>query len=356
MDLSLEERRATCSRARMRGSLHAARAAITGGAIALVVVACSTSYGEATKDKEKEKQKPTPTQPGDGGSVQPSPDAAPVRPSPAVYAQAVCNHDQRCFPIYLRRYFNGLNDCATKVSTEWARVLAAPGNVTTAAQLDACSAKLGTLCSDEFAGIPECNFRGTLPDGASCMYGSQCASGDCFQVASTADCGVCTQQAPEGASCANAYCQPGLICTDPSTCVRPVGEGGACDDTKPCATGLLCTSGKCAKPLLLGAGCQVDADKCDWDKGETCVPTTVGGKNGKCTTDAFGKLGQTCGWDAKGAYTECEAASCSNPNNTGTCAEFLGVGMPCSADGTECMYGLACSAGRCKARDASTCK
>jgi hypothetical protein len=328
--------------------------AIVASVVALAVAACGASYGEETKTRPKA---PDAGPIADGGI--PVSDAAPTggRPDPTAYATTLCAHDERCFPLFPKRNFTSTADCVAKVAADATLWLSAAGVTITPAQLDACNQKLATQCIPIFNAVPECAFKGSFPEGTTCMYGSQCSTGDCFQATGYADCGFCRAPVAEGGNCQAAYCQVGLWCNDKFTCVKPLGEGAACDQSKQCADGLACVGAKCTKLLPNGAACQVALANCDYNVGLDCVPSRQGSATGTCTADPFAKLGQACGWDAsKGTFTDCEASACTSSTAPGTCAAYGGVGAACNDETAFCIFGLACSSGHCKLPDATTCK
>lgn len=146
----------------------------------------------------------------------------------------------------------------------------------------------------------------SLSPGATCSTDSQC----CGDTAHTQQ-GACVSFFGGARSCA-AFCTSGSGCAS-GCCYSLSGGGGACgathlasegDDcsnTLCCASGLICSGGRCTRPA------------------PTCTPP-----GSSCSAS-----GQCCG---------------SSPSTFGTCANLFGTGYICHA---RCTRGTDCSSGCC---------
>jgi hypothetical protein len=278
---------------------------------------------------------------------------------PVAWATAFCGHDERCYPLYMTEAFTSQEDCVTQRTTTATVEFGSAGFTLTPSQLSACIAKIGAACIDVFAKLPECDWKGARPSGASCAYSGQCATGSCYKATSSVECGVCTPRAQEGQSCATAACAPELFC-ESGFCAKPVAENGACSSALFCANDHACVSGKC-KPLQpKDAACDVAGNDCEYTQGMVCLPTSSGAATGKCGAVPAAHIGQPCGWDtAHQVYTVCVASTCSSATAQGTCGAYLADGAACSAnDGPECNLDTSdcASDGHCKAIDPKLCQ
>lgn len=278
-----------------------------------------------------------------------------VRPpsEPArAYAKAYCERLARCRPRGTRNNFGSAAGCADQLVADLDEELArtAPQAIT------ACITALGAAPCDVLTrAIPECQFRGTLPDGAVCGSGYHCASGSCFRP-DGADgeptlCGTCSARVGEGTTCMIANCENDLTCAG-GICRRPVGLGELCNrDSAPCKTGLLCVEGRCATPLAEGEACTppgIDPSKTRaCDENATCV-------SGTCSAVGWAAVGERCGTAETGAVVACTASTCST--TTGTCVADLREGEACTGTGTPCAVPLVCKSGKCTRESIATCR
>lgn len=210
-------------------------------------------------------------------------------------------------------------------------------------------------------GIPECDFRGTLADGAACANDSQCVSGACFVDAKT-DCGKCGARAAEGADCTSAKCARGLACNASNKCQKRVAEGGACDAGTACEVPLSCISGKCGKGLAKGAACKNGQNQppCDQTSGLYCKPPNATTPDGTCTAFTVASAGQACGLTVQPIdYATCEKSQCVGASGTtkGTCQVYLADGAACDATKQpDCQFPAKCRNGKCAVLDPTVCK
>jgi len=190
-----------------------------------------------------------------------------------------------------------------------------------------------------------CRIGGTLPKGASCVFGAQCARGLFCRTKTGESCGTCIPYALEGEACGEG-CDENLVCIA-DRCRSHRGEGESC-------TGLF----ECKKMLR----CVADPKGAT---GNVCVP--------------FAKEGEKCGmYDCSPAF-RCDSGVCkprSPPKSPGSpcvdpfdCVDFTCVAGTCRAYGGEgdacpdqehaerapCGPSFSCLAGVCKPIDANAC-
>jgi hypothetical protein len=143
-------------------------------------------------------------------------------------------------------------------------------------------------------------FTGTLHEGESCAWGSECISRECWTESTqcTEACcrGVCTGDTPPpvggiGERCRYSACREGY-CED-SLCVPLLPEGAACVLTAQCDVGLSCDPDRCTR--LPGAGepcttsCRDFGQVCD---GGRCKP--IGLPGAPCSDDSTCSPFYTC--------------------------------------------------------------
>jgi hypothetical protein len=281
----------------------------------------------------------------------------------------------------------------------------AKGSLVQPADLDACTDSIhdcpsrrpaACLGSGSALLFPAHDKRGSLPDGATCLAGLQCASGVCNNVPYTASCGVCVVPKAYGEVCnddARDVCEDPTFCdgkrcrysggeagescttygrgscADPFYCsandpsgtnldrvCRPRGTAGAaCTAQVPCLDALACIAGACRAPLPEGAPCDATRDWCaKEDRQGTCVggicvfPRTGVQEGGACDPDAcrgdlicqshvctsLAKLGAPC--DER---TLCVREAQCGPD--GRCVQRPGPGAPCLWS-NQCPAGQTC--------------
>jgi hypothetical protein len=188
-------------------------------------------------------------------------------------------------------------------------------------------------------------FTGTLPAGAACTLGMECASASCVRPACGADCcpGTCAdgsyaRDLPVGASCANGICAEGEFCD--GACTARVGEGAACSPNAICQAGLDCygsVNPTCTR--LGGLGAQCATAFCETSQA-VCNESTL-------VCSAPPEVGNPCT-----GIAECGVAlNCVN----GACAKPGAVGEACvGPDGSiQCQHGygpyggVSCTNGVC---------
>jgi hypothetical protein len=257
-------------------------------------------------------------------------------------AVAECANQARCEPLLFGVIWGDQATCVT--GTTALREKRAFGLGTTpahAAQRKACAAAISGLDCEAWAHEsfdneprPECRLFGTLPDGASCSWSSQCVHGACSAAVSpVAGCGVCVPQQPEGGPCFEPLgCEPGLTCRLVGTtarCVRLRARGEPCGAEAPCLGSNTCRDGTCAAPLSLGDPCAPSAVD------EPCGPfwraATCNTKTLRCEAAHVALAGDPCGIDDDGVITFCAHGSvCKTLTDTrGTCVLATADGRAC---------------------------
>jgi hypothetical protein len=195
---------------------------------------------------------------------------------------------------------------------------------TVAGSIECAQAWRDQPCAERVLGLaPDCAISGTLPGGAKCISGFQCASRGCDA---------------RGESCA--------------TCTTLVAEGGACDAMHSCPDEDECTGSVCVRAEPLDAGVPVMApdlklgDVCDRSAGGCgltskydCWPDTDG--IGHCIP--YPRLGEDCSMQH-----DCERGN-SYCDISGKCLAVPAEGQPCGVDSwtgvaTWCADSLFCDA------------
>lgn len=280
-------------------------------------------------------------------------------------AASFCTRIAACYGDYfVKTFFGDVATCTSRLRTELKASVTGPGTEVQDGPAQRCKAAVeAASCNVLLAnGIPECDFRGSLADGAACASDSQCVSGSCFVDAKT-DCGKCGFRAAEGADCTSTKCARGLTCTDARKCVKRGAEGSACDSTSACEALLSCSNGKCTKPLAKGAACKTGAGEipCDSLSGVFCKPASLTKPDGTCSPLTIAPTGQACGVTVQPTveYTTCEKSKCVGALETtkGTCQPYLADGAPCT-EGPEpdCQFPAKCRNGKCATLDPLACK
>ncbi len=280
-------------------------------------------------------------------------------------AASFCDRIATCFgDFFVKAFLGDTRTCKTRLQIEVRASVKGLGvqvkdseAVTCKAAVDA--AACNTLLAD---GVSQCEFRGTLADGAACASDSQCTSGACFVDAKT-DCGKCGARAAEAADCTSAKCQRGLTCTSAKKCAKFVPAGGACDATTSCEPSLSCIDGKCNKGLAKDAACKLASttSPCDTFSGLFCKPPSAMTTDGKCTLFTVVAAGQQCGVSLQPAidYAACGNSQCVGAQGLtkGTCAAYLADGVACDATKAPgCQFPAKCRNGKCATLDATVCK
>jgi hypothetical protein len=257
-------------------------------------------------------------------------------PDPSVYARGICNHFARCTPAFVRSTFGDVPTCVAAFVKEASRIFETPGVRITKRELDACIVKTeSAACDVEIETIAECDFKGTLADGAPCSSGVACASGSCLKPSAGASnegasCGACARRAAVNESCEGGACGPGLDCVE-GQCRAPAAIGDACsaDAEHFCQARLACVNGTCVVPRGRDEACD-GVVPCDATQGLVCVAAT-------CTA-LLAKPGMSC---TQTPY--CEASSCVDT----ACQPLLTEGEACNERTAACAFPLECQGARC---------
>lgn len=214
-----------------------------------------------------------------------------------------------------------------------------------------------SLCASPLS----CSWSGRCVDGTE---GSACESqGDCwwpgFECVLDGDgLGVCEPAPGLGEPCGIVGCSGALYCIG-GQCVAPRAGGASCGPESPCADGLRCESGRCARIATPGESCDGSTRVC---------PVALGCVEGRCRPLPL--LGEHCSNDAGCAQGRCSGGSCvGSPVGEACtpryalddcegycdglgerCESTAGQGESCSAtwlDSGPCEDGLECVGGVC---------
>jgi hypothetical protein len=280
-------------------------------------------------------------------------------------AGSFCDRIATCYgDIFVQAFIGDTATCKSRLETEVKASARGAGVQLKEAEALTCKAAVdaaacNTLLAD---GVKECDFRGTLADGAACASDSQCTSGACFVDAKTT-CGKCGLRAAEGADCTSSRCARGLTCSAANKCLKTVPEGGACDANTPCEVSLSCIGAKCGKGLANGAACKNAANErpCDGFTGLFCKPPSATVADGTCTPFSVATANQLCGITLRPAvdYAICKNSQCVGATSTtrGTCKSFLEDGAACDATKQpDCQFPAKCRNGKCALLDPTICK
>lgn len=280
-------------------------------------------------------------------------------------AGSFCDRIAACYgDFFVKAFIGDTATCKSRLQIEVKGSAKGAGVQITDAEAATCKAAVDTAaCNTLLAdGVKECDFRGTLADGAACANDSQCTSGACYVDAKT-NCGKCGARAAEAADCTSSKCARGLTCSAANKCVKTVAEGGACDTNTPCELSLSCISGKCGKGLANGAPCKNAANQtpCDGFTGLYCRPPSATVADGTCTPFTVATANELCGVTLQPAvdYSFCENSQCVGATSTtrGTCKSFLADGAACDATKQpDCQFPAKCRNGKCAMLDPTVCK
>jgi hypothetical protein len=290
-------------------------------------------------------------------------DLAPDLPSTefcAAYAAKFCDRVASCSPPYLVWVYGTTAACAQRFELQCQAEAVAPGSGVSAAAAMTCAAALdGASCDDLMAdSVPACQVKGTLPAGAACGSGSQCASGFC-RTPETAFCGKCDARGAEGSSCdSDAACQFPLLCSEAGRCAAPAGEGELCNESRPCKPGpLFCGSDNtCHRPSGEGKACNRTGSAAyqPCETGLICRPTA----NGTCRPLRLVDPGLTCGISPTGSSVvlcngsgSCVDDTCRLPGKDGEACTASPLG-----DSGGCLPPALCLGGLCKLPDPASCR
>jgi hypothetical protein len=268
-----------------------------------------------------------------------------------------CDRAQTCEPgSFGLSGFTSLADCVSYFEASCDDAVAAPHTGRTAALVQQCGDGWAAMsCADFVQGksVPACLPQGgTAPVGGSCNNDWQCATGVCWQTAST--CGTCAAVTTVGQPCQvdatrGLLCPDNLVCTEADAsgsmlvCSAYVPIGGPCIQTEVCGDNAYCdpTTNVCTQLPALGQGCSgiYDIDNCDpTQAASSCDGTT-------CTPVAAAADGQPCG-TVNGTYFRCNG-ECSNwTGTTGVCHAYLPRGASCTSTDL-CVADTPCNGGTC---------
>ena len=280
-------------------------------------------------------------------------------------ASSFCDRIASCYgDFFVKAFIGDTATCKSRLALEIKASVRGPGVQIKDAEAAACksavdAAACNTLLAD---GVKECDFRGTLADGAACANDSQCTSGGCYVDAKTS-CGKCGARAAEGADCTSSKCARGLSCSVAKKCAKFVAEGGTCDANTPCEVSLACIAGKCGKGLAAGAPCKnaMNETPCSSSAGLYCKPPSAAVADGTCTTFTVATTNQLCGITLQPAvdFAFCEGSQCVGAMGTtkGKCQAFLADGVACdAAKPPDCQFPAKCRNGKCAVLDPTVCK
>lgn len=297
---------------------------------------------------------------------------APISDACGSLFDALAARDQRCsqatsdFSAENRETY--VRDCLLRTK--------AAGSGYGAAFVDGCAKAVSaerTACPS-VEDLPACVApRGTLADGAACMFATQCRGGFCRGVeAKVGGCGVCASLLPRGAACSGSgteSCDRGLLCIG-GKCAAPASEGQACTvagSTEECAAGLYCAGTTCAKLPARGEACSLLCAAPLVCVGTCIEPVGLGGVctdrnecgpslacvGGKCSAPTISGASGVCGT----ASTRCDKGlECVFGESDAKCEPFVAENGACTTSGTPCKPFLACTNGTCTYADPSRCK
>lgn len=280
-------------------------------------------------------------------------------------AGSFCDRVASCYgDFFVKTFIGSTPTCKSRLAIEVKASAKGPG--VDIKEFDAAKCKAAvdaTSCNTLLAdGVKECDFRGTLADGAACASDSQCTSGGCFVDAKSA-CGKCGPRAAEGADCTSSKCGRGLACSAANKCVKLAAEGGACDANTPCELSLSCLNARCGKGLASGAACKngMNETPCNGFVGLYCKPPKATVADGTCTPFTTATANQLCGVTLQPTvdFSFCENSQCVGATSMmrGTCRSFLADGAACDATKQpDCQFPAKCRNGKCATLDPMACK
>lgn len=271
------------------------------------------------------------------------------------WAEASCDRLERCSSdnaLGWNLIHAADRDTCVDVWLESNQWFGADGVTVTADDLQACAAALDTLACDGQFPPDECDFRGALATGDSCVTGQQCESGICGFDDAESLCGTCTQRTAEGDPCLTrevqggtvSYCTGTLQCGADDTCRQPVGIGESCD-VAPCVGEATCIDDECVADASVDEACDPtdpSVPGCDTSESLTC------GADGMCARFGYAAEGESCADVATGVLTWCAGPNYCDGDEV--CAPQKGEGESCESGGRQCSPGLICSGGTCQRR------
>ena len=280
-------------------------------------------------------------------------------------AGSFCDRIAACYgDFFVKAFIGDTATCKSRLAIEITGSAKGAGVQIKESDATTCKAAVDTAACDTLLadGVKECDFRGTLADGAACASDSQCTSGGCYVDPKTT-CGKCGARAAEGADCTTSKCARGLTCSAASKCVKPAATGGTCDANTPCELSLTCLGGKCGKGLAKGVACKnaMNQTPCDGFSGLYCLPPSATVADGTCTPFTVATANELCGITLQPTvdFSFCENSQCVGATSTtrGTCKSYLADGAACDATKQpDCQFPAKCRNGKCATLDPTICK
>lgn len=277
----------------------------------------------------------------------------------------------------------------------------APGATNIAGALQSCASQISANdCS--VSNDCEVEVVGTLPDGAACLDGSQCASGGCDD--EDGRCGHCVALAAVGQPCGSKTkcvkdascvysastsgdepvgtcraivrrkvgescessttesirCEKGLSCSPDAKCEARGAAGATCSSTGDCQSNLVCDGGTCGVGQAAGGTCTNSGGT---SGSKTCARDLVCTEDGTCSAVEYVAIGQSC----NGVARQCSQGYCridrlSSTTASGTCTAYLADGAACDASSTgsidqpRCDRYADCIDGKCQIPNPAACK
>ncbi|MFO0741958.1 MAG: hypothetical protein U0270_39035 [Labilithrix sp.] len=278
----------------------------------------------------------------------------------------------------------------------------APGATNIAGALQSCASQIS---ANDCSVGNDCDVEvvGTLPDGAACLDGSQCASGGCDD--EDGRCGHCVALAAIGQPCGSKTrcvkdascvysastngddpvgtcravvrrkagescessttesirCEKGLACSPDAKCEAGGAAGAACSSTSECQNNLVCDGGTCGVGQAVGGACTNSGGTAG---SKTCAHGLVCPDDTKtCSEIAYVAVGQPCDYATRqclGGY--CRFDRVSSGAASGTCTAYLADGAACDASSTgsidqpRCDRYADCIDGKCQIPNPAACK
>ena len=309
-----------------------------------------------------EVDRPAPSHASDGGALPPDVPVTPLSLCTRAW-EALCPAYRQCLPAIFASEFDDDGDCVARSAAQCVRLKWADGSrdtllgearcVRELPQPFACDALIEGLFAHT-AALADCvPPMGRRPDGAPCGYYVQCASGTCH-LAPGSSCGSCGPAAALGALCATTYdCEGGAVCVA-ARCVRLGQTGLLCSAAAPCNLENDCVAGGCVARAGEGAPCRVEAPFSSCAPDLVCnAVAAVCERAGVASDD-----GAACGLLPSGGFALCPPGrGCRLAGPSGVCVRLPADGEPCDPTlGNACVFGSACTSGRCARVDPRSCE
>ncbi len=274
------------------------------------------------------------------------PSGGSIETSCAALARATCTALKACSTQILVQRYLTLEDCVTIESANCEALHALSGIGGGTGEIDRLTAEISERdCSLHVGSLGVYSEEaGTLRAGASCVYGTQCASNACLHDESF--CAACAEipEAPPKTCLLERqtlFCGPGLFCDQghDNACVPMPERGEPCLYGRTCARGLGCRDGRCEPWKLPGEPCDSPRDSCYY--GSICDLVT-----GRCSQfDETKTLGAPCATPPDPDALCASGLTCiTTGGGSGTCQRVAALGAPC---GAACAFEAACIDGKC---------